>query len=101
MKTIKDFEICEFGRPNEPGVYIVCTTNYPWYEGKEHILYIGSSLNMGKRIENRRHPYRISIERFNNSLVYVKFLYTSDYKNIESELISTYKPIINKNMKWR
>lgn len=94
---IENFKISEFGAPYNKGVYAIWSINYP-YKGCKHLLYIGSSKNINKRINNETHPYRIAFNRLNGS-VFTSFIEVENYKEIEKNLIIKYKPILNKQ--WR
>ena len=95
--SIKNFECSPFGRPNEPGVYAVLIRNYSSESGESHIIYIGSSKNIRKRVDvGRGHYYRKVYERFPDKIVFVKFFVTDNYKNIEKYMIKKYKPTLNK-----
>jgi len=96
--TLNDFEISEFGRPNTPGVYAVWACNNQNEAGCKHLLYIGSSVRIGKRLQSQSHPYMIAFNRL-SGLVYVSFYETDNRINLESELIRMHKPILNKQGK--
>lgn len=85
---------CPFGPPNRSGVYAVCIR--PYNGKKETILYIGSSKNINKRVNAQDHHYRICYDLYDDMLVYTKSIETDDFIEIEKELISIYKPILNK-----
>lgn len=91
---IEDFEISAFGRPNTSGVYAVWASNNLHEAGMPHLLYIGSSAQIGKRVENTNHPYRVAYERL-NGMVYVSFFETDDRLRLEAELIKKHRPILN------
>lgn len=99
-ELLKKFQCSFCGAPSESGVYAVCvrsdllkTKNN---ENKpERILYIGSSLNMKKRIYSRNHPFSFIYSRLSNYNVYVRYLATENYISIEKELISKINPIFN------
>ena len=95
---INSFEINPCGRPSSPGVYAIWVRNYRSDAGERHLLYIGSSKNVSKRLESMKHPYRIAYDRLNDYLVFVSFLETDDHINIEKQLIIKHKPILNKQM---
>jgi excinuclease UvrABC nuclease subunit len=80
-----------FGHPSEAGVYAVCAKELP--NGAEHVLYIGSTKNLKKRLASNSHPYRIVYERFP---CYVRFKPTDDYVKLEIKLIKKHRPILNK-----
>lgn len=93
------FEISPFGKPNTPGVYAVWVMNYVPYFGTRHLLYIGSTKNIDKRLKGPNHPYRIAFSRFNCRPVWTSFYETEDYREIEKTLIEKYQPVMNKQ--WR
>lgn len=87
------FKSSPFSVPDSSGVYAVCLMDD--LKSKELILYIGSSNNIKKRTHTRFHPYLISVDKYFNSLVYLKYYETSDYVNIEKELIHKIQPELN------
>lgn len=91
---LTDFEVSAFGRPNTPGVYAVWVKNLAYEAGLAHLLYIGSSNKIGKRLENMQHPYRVAFNRL-SGLVYVSFIETEDRLTLEAELIKRHRPILN------
>lgn len=84
------WETCIFGHPERSGVYAVCAKENS--RSAEHVLYIGSTSNLRKRISSSTHPYRIAFERFP---VHVRFFECENYKQIEIEMIKKYRPIMN------
>lgn len=84
------WEISSFGWSNITGVYCVCSKD----ENRKTIVhYIGSSKNIGKRILNNSHPYKIL---FNKGVgVFIKFKETPDYLELEQKMINKIKPIMN------
>lgn len=80
-----DFEFSVVGAMDEPGVYALV------YDGV--IWYIGSSLNVKKRINNANHPYR---RLWNEGTpVACAVYYTNDFIKLEKELINKVQPILN------
>ncbi len=93
-------ELDWFGTSNEPGVYAVCVKKDYSSDSPEKIIYIGSSGNIKKRVSHTTHPYVIYFKRYPHRPLYVKEILTTDYINLERQLISVYKPLLNKqNMK--
>ena len=85
------WEISAFGWHGITGVYCLCSI----VNGKNKIHYIGSSKNIGKRVNAPSHPYR---KLFNDGLVvYIKFKECSNYLDLEKDLIRKLKPQYNKN----
>jgi excinuclease UvrABC nuclease subunit len=97
MKELKDFEISEFGKPSSPGVYAIWVRNQFYEPGENHLLYIGSTANLYKRLNSNKHYYKITLNKF-NGLVWTSFIETNDYRNLEYYLIGKHKPILNKQL---
>lgn len=93
----KLFELNDIGQPIFPGVYMVTVFN-PEIK-KERILYIGSSSNIHKRTHCASHPYYKAFNRITNGYVCLRTHRTSDYLQLEKEMIRHYKPILNKHHK--
>lgn len=72
------------------GVYCVCSKGK---NNKTIIHYIGSSKNIGKRILSMQHPYRILCN--NGIRCFIKYKETSDYLELERDLIYKIKPPMN------
>jgi len=93
-----------FGPPNTAGVYAIFVMNIALWRKcniySEHLLYIGSSNNISKRVYNEKHPYYKASIRFNNGNldygVIVKWMDVDDYLHIEKEMIKALKPPLNK-----
>jgi len=98
MVKIEDFKINPLGSPFNPGVYIVCACNMPYEKGERHILYIGSSNNICKRVNNPNHPYKKAYNRL-NGLVFISYYETESFIEIEKMLIEKHQPIMN--IQWR
>jgi hypothetical protein len=75
-------------------VYAVFVRN--WHTGADHLMYIGSSIDVEKRRNHSSHPYRICYERFPDRVVSVKTFLTEDYRDDERILIKHFKPLLNK-----
>lgn len=87
---IEKWNDSSFGWNGIKGVYAICTFD----ENKKIIVhYIGSSLNIGNRLANTNHPYRILFNK--NLFPFVKYYENEDYKQIEIEMIKKYKPALN------
>ena len=89
MNKKSKWEISCFGWHNIQGVYCVCSIK----NNKTFIHYIGSSKDIGKRINNPSHPYRILYDL--GVMAYIKFKQTDDYIELEKKLIGKIKPIMN------
>lgn len=79
--------------PSRPGVYVVCCYSIWYRHGAEHLLYIGSSVNMFRRVMNINHPYRIAYDR--TGAAYTRYLVIDDFRNAERSLIRTLRPLLN------
>lgn len=82
---LSDFEISPFGRPRSCGVYAVWARNFPWETGVNHLLYIGSTVNIRKRLENSKHPYMQAYNKL-QGIVFISFFETYDYLKLEKNL---------------
>ena len=87
--NISKWSISEFGWHDITGVYAVCSMRY----NRVKVHYIGSSKDIGKRLGNVNHPYRVIYGKFN--LVHIRYIETQDYKNVEKEMIAKFKPRLN------
>ncbi len=85
------WEISAFGWDGFYGVYCIFTTDK---DGKNKLHYIGSSINIGKRIANRKHPYMILWD--NDMCAFIKYKQTDNYLELEKELIGRLNPPMNK-----
>lgn len=97
LEMDRPFEFAEtsaFGPPHSAGVYAVCYMRE--IREKEVVLYIGSSVNIAKRLANREHPYRRCFDVFEGSVVYTKCIETPDYIQHEKRLIEEYRPLLNR-----
>lgn len=86
--------------PTEAGVYAVVAFAYDPNKhaslvGSEHLLYIGSSKNIQKRVFHTDHWYTKCYNRFQGSIVYTRHLLTDDYLYVEKSLIKTLRPRLN------
>jgi len=98
MKELKDFEISEFGKPSTSGIYAVWVRNYHYENGLDHLLYIGSTVNLHARLNNNSHPYKKAFNRL-NGIVWVSFVETACLRENEKYLINKHNPIMNRQ--WR
>ena len=104
-KLISDFKNTEaspFGPPYESGIYGVFVS-HRWNECySEHLLYIGSSKNVAKRVLRPDHYYRIIYNRFSGTdvLVYTKTLLCEEPVESEKILIKYLRPKLNKAHKY-
>ena len=96
--SLNDFEISPFGVARESGVYAIWASNSLGRFGIPHLLYIGSSQNMAKRIYRNQHPYMIAFNRL-SGMVYASYYETKNYLELERLLIEQYRPIMNKRGK--
>lgn len=90
-----NWDLSPTGLPPSSGVYGIFsrTINNDGTRGAEHLLYIGASRNMRKRVYNNHHVF----DRANNKFpVYAKYIETSDYWRLEKELIKSLNPMLNK-----
>lgn len=83
-------------RRHGPGVYAVVaiSTVRPY---REHLLYIGSSVDMPKRTGGPRHIFSIATSRLHPFIVLCRYYYTWDFRQEEVRLIKELKPILNKH----
>jgi len=92
------FKDCDFCKQSKKGVYLVCVkTQYKDFKlGKEKIVYIGSSVNIKKRLSRSSHPYMLLYQKLEQHLVYTRSYLTENHIEVEKLLIKKYKPILNK-----
>lgn len=85
--------------PECPGVYAVVIAKpieKAFDIDNEHLLYIGSSSNMRRRVRDTNHLLRrIALRPNIHDFTYVRFLETDDYLSIERSLIKTLRPPFN------
>lgn len=86
-----NWEISCFGWDKIYGVYCVCEK----INEKIHIHYIGSSKDIGKRLQNNKHPYKILLQKDCN--VFIKFKQVENYLELEKRLINKIRPKYNKH----
>lgn len=98
MKELIDFEISEFAKPSTPGIYAIWACNYSFECGVKHLLYIGSTNNIYKRLNSSSHPYKIAFNRLSGA-VWVSFTETENLRENERYLINKHSPILNRQ--WR
>ena len=82
-----NWKISSFGWHGITGVYCVCTINQ---EKKVSVQYIGSSKDIGKRLANNYHPYRIIYNK--GFLTFIKYREVENYKELEKAMIKKIKP---------
>lgn len=88
-KRISKWDISCFGWNNITGVYCVCSIQ----DNKTKVHYIGSSKDIGKRLANNKHPYRVL---YNNGVkAFIKYKETKNYLELEKDLIKKLKPELN------
>ena len=87
--------------PSYPGVYAInCAPYDPNNHGipTQHILYIGSSQNIFKRVYDPNHWYMKIRERWaleRRYILWIDVLRTKDYQYIEKCLIQEIRPLLN------
>ena len=87
---LEKWDVSCFGWHKIKGVYAVCTHD----ENKKLIVqYIGSSSNIGKRLESPKHPYRVLFDK--GYQTFIKYYPTDNYKEFEVQMIKKYKPVLN------
>lgn len=59
----------------------------------EHLVYIGSSKNIRKRVLSSHHLYRRLLNR--GLFAYTRHIVTEDYISLERQLIRERKPLLN------
>ena len=101
----KNFKQCEFGIPDDAGVYIVQRLLRPnATENKNDIkinLYVGSSANINKRLSNANHIYRQIYDSttywndYEKSLCVISYYLTKNYLEVERLMIDYLKPHYN------
>lgn len=99
LEIIQNIDTSIFGPPPMPGVYFICAKSE--LKRTEHILYIGSSKNMEKRILSPKHPYRILYNRLEKCLVYTRCLETENFIELEKQFIKTLRPLLNRRLYGR
>lgn len=88
-----------FGPPDLAGVYAICHLSLEdLRNGKKnfHCIYIGSSINISRRLHNSKHPFRRMYHLSDTHIATCLYFLTDNYKEKEIELIKKYKPIRNK-----
>lgn len=106
-KFIKDnFETsCGLGLSRSSGVYAIFAVNLRLWQNcsiwSEHLLYIGSSKNIERRVYSDNHPYVVAYLRFKKQFpdfsVKAKWIETDNYLQLEKELIRSLRPPLNKH----
>jgi excinuclease UvrABC nuclease subunit len=88
------WKVSEFGWNGIAGVYCVCVFNTT--KQKNQIIYIGSSKDIGKRVNSTNHFYRLMCnDKREDEIVFIKYKETSNYIQIEKQLIKKIKPFLN------
>lgn len=94
MVKREKWEISAFGWHEITGVYCVCSHD----ENKKTIVhYIGSSKNIGQRLNSRHHHYWRLWQ--SGIFVFIKYKATENYLSLEAALIKKLAPPLNKNGK--
>ncbi len=96
MFTYKDynFQNGELGHPKSKGVYILFVLNC--ITKKRQILYIGSSKNINRRINDPSHFYRLALNILSNEyLIYSMSCLIHNYKEVEKQMIKHFRPPLN------
>lgn len=89
--------------PSRPGVYAISvaqgihTTQSDWEFTAAHLLYIGCSRNILKRLSDPFHHLHRCVSKFDkeHQVVIVQVLLTKDYLWAEKSLIRTLRPWLN------
>lgn len=88
-----NYEISMFGLPESCGVYAVCISRCDKKKADRKVVYIGSSVNMYKRVMNQAHIYRkLYNELTPEYLVFTAFFETKDHIAEEIRMIKKYRP---------
>ena len=92
---LEEFEspsVC--GISSESGVYVVAVFNHE--TKKTMVAYIGSSVNMARRVYSKGHPFQKLNDFFDFPfLVHVREIRTKDFISVEKAMIKKYKPAFN------
>lgn len=86
-----------FGWNGISGVYCVCTGGLSLETDQIEPLkvwYVGATKNIGNRLTNSNHPYRILWEK--GYQPFIRFIETNDYVQLEKRIISFLNPPMNK-----
>lgn len=78
---------------SEPGVYAIFMQSV--YLQRPRLLYIGSSKNVQKRINNTNHWYLYLYKRCYQGII-LKYIYCDNYLEVEKKMIIKNKPLLNK-----
>lgn len=97
-------EISEFGPVKGPGVYAVCVRYLDLGNRRqcaEHVLYVGSSSDVLKRLMNPTHHYLMAYQHFNHPfVVYMRSVNTENYREVEKQAIRALRPAFNIQHKY-
>jgi len=86
-----------FGPPDGSGVYGIYCLNLDYPHKKPHLLYIGCSKHIHKRVMNPQHIYRKAFSHFKFPFCsYGKYMECDNYAEAEKILIKHFKPLLNK-----
>ena len=99
-KSKSIWQSSSFGWNGICGVYAVCTRelNPITYEYDPlKVWYIGATKNIGKRLSNTKHPYRLLWAK--GHCAFIRYIETPDYVKLEKRLISLLNPPLNKQHK--
>lgn len=95
MRKLNKWEVSEFGWHNISGVY--CIYTFDILTKIKNLMYIGSSINIGKRIHQKNHPYQNLLQ--NNECIFIKFKEIKEpesFRKLEISLINRIRPAMNK-----
>ena len=91
-----NYEISMFGPPESCGVYVVCISMSDKKKRDRKVVYVGSSVNMQKRLMNQKHIYRkLYNELTPEYLVFTACFETKDHIAEEIRMIKKYRPKYN------
>jgi hypothetical protein len=86
-----------FGWDGIGGVYCVCTGDVLPNGGgmiNFKVWYVGSSKNIGKRLMNNNHPYKILFSK--GYMPFIRYIETTNYVKIEKRVVRLLNPPMNK-----
>lgn len=86
-----------FVKTKQAGIYMVTAVEVVNNIRREIVLYIGSAKNIENRITNKNHPYMLLYKNQSEMLIITRCYITTDYIELEKEMIKFFKPYFNKN----
>lgn len=91
-----NYEVSMFGLPESCGVYAICISRYNKKKADRKVVYVGSSVNMRKRVMSQNHIYRkLYNELTPEYLVFTACFETKDHIAEEIRMIKKYRPKYN------